>query len=605
MARQWQAYLLFAAAAQVAPLFGQVTVFDGAMVVDGTGAPARRARVVVRDGRIAAVGADAGIPPEAQVVNAEGHTLIPGLFDLHTHMPYSGVPGLGGDWGKNLKAYLLHGVTSVVDFGTYPETFEPMRRLWRQGTVEGPRLHLAARITTPGGHGAEAGRGDFFSLEVTTPNEARAAVARLLPYQPDALKVFTDGWRYGAGADMTSMNEGTLAEIVKQARGRGIEVMTHTVTLERAKIAARAGVDVIAHGVGDARVDAELVKLLKEKHTAYVSTMAVFESKTWPPSALLASFLEPAALRITAKMSNASTPETAARRRRWANLNANLAALFEGGVAVGSGTDAGVTGTLHGRSSLRELELMVGAGMTPLQAITAATSASARAIHVDAERGTIEPGKLADLVMVNGAPHERIEDIYKVAGVWLGGRRLDLPRLQRDIASGQITPLPARPAVALIDDMEHDRTSLDTLRVNASDTGHDNSKALFQRVARLKGNHALAFQARMGEKPDPFAQIWFPLSRGGIEPVDASRFHGIQFEVRGEGSYKLIAHTRSVRIGSQPEAAFQAGPAWSRVAIPFHKLTGLDPHEILIVAFEIARPAGTHGWLELDNVRFY
>ena len=603
MMRQPAALWLLSAAA---PMLAQVLVFDGAMVVDGTGAPARAARVVARDGRIAAVGAaDAGIPAGAQVVNGAGHTLIPGLFDLHTHLPYSAVPGLGGDWGKNLKAYLLHGVTSVTDFGTYPETFEPMRRLLAERKLEGPRLHLAARMTTPGGHGAEAGRGDFFSLEVTTPAEARAAVARLLPYQPDAIKVFTDGWRYGAAAEMTSMDEATLAEIVKQAHAHGIEVMTHTVTLERAKAAARAGVDVIAHGVSDARVDVGMVELLKQHGTTYVSTLAVYESKTWPPSSLLEYFLEPAALRITGRMSNATTPASAARQRRWANLHANLAAIFQSGIAVGAGTDAGVTGTLHGRSSLRELELMVGAGLTPLQAITAATSTSARAIHVQAERGSIEPGKLADLVLIQGAPHEHIEDLYKVAGVWLAGRRLDLAQLRREIATEQVTPIQARPATALIDDMEHERTSVDTLRVNSSDAGHDNSKALFQRVARTPGNHALAVQARMGEKAKPFVQVWFPLRHGGMEPVDASAFRGIQFEARGEGAYKLVMQTRAARAGPYPEAAFQAGPAWSRVSIPFKQLSGLDPRDLTVVAFEIARPAGQHGWLELDTVRFY
>ena len=587
------------------PMLAQVLVFDGAMVVDGTGAPARAARVVVRDGRIAAVAADASIPAGAQVVNGAGHTLIPGLFDLHTHLPYSAIPGLGGDWGKNLKAYLLHGVTSVADFGTYPETFEPMRRLLAERKLEGPHLHLAARMTTPGGHGAEAGRGDFFSVEVTTPAEARAAMARLLPYQPDAIKVFTDGWRYGAAAEMTSMDEATLAEIVKQAHARDIEVMTHTVTLARAKAAARAGVDVIAHGVSDTRVDLEMVDLLKKHGTTYVSTLAVYESKTWPPSSFLEYFLEPAALRIAGRMSNATTPASAARQRRWANLNANLAAVFQSGAAVGAGTDAGVTGTLHGRSSLRELELMVGAGLTPLQAITAATSGSARAIHVQAERGSIEPGKLADLVLIQGAPHERIEDLYKVAGVWMAGRRLDLAQLRREIATDQVTPLMARPAAALIDNMEHERTSIDTLRVNASDAGHDNSKAMFQRVARTAGNHALSIQAHMGEKEKPFAQIWFPLSRGGIEPVDASAFRGVQFEARGEGSYKLAVQTRAARIGPFAEAPFQAGPAWTRVSIAFKQLPGLNPHDLTVVAFEIARPAGKHGWLELDNVRFY
>lgn len=592
----------------VGRLPAQTFVIEGATVIDGTGAPPKPGvKVAIRDGRIAAVGPDVAVPPGAQVVNAGGKTLLPGLFDLHTHMPYSGVPGLWGDWGKNLKSYLLHGVTSAVDFGTYPETFEPMRRLLRDGSVEGPRLHLAARVTTPGGHGGEAGRGDFFSLEVTSPAEARAAVARLIPYQPDAIKVFTDGWRYGAAPDMTSMDQATLAEIVRQARPLGMEVMTHTVTLERAKIAARAGVDVIAHGVGDKRLDDDFLSMLGARKTAYVSTLAVYESKAWPVTSILEQFLEPAAVRIGSQMSNSTAPPSGPRRRRWANLTANVQAALNAGALVGSGTDAGVTGTLHGRSSLREIELMVASGFTPVQAIAAATGASARAIHVESERGTIEPGKLADLVLIQGAPHERIEDIYKVSSLWLGGRAVDLAKLRRDIASEEVTPIPPRLAGPLIDDMEGERTSLDTLRVNATDPGHDNSKMMFQRVARNnRGMSAISIQARMSEKTKPFAQLWLPLSRGGMEPVDASRFHGIQFETRGEGDYRLIVQQRSVRDGKHAEAGFRAGPAWSTVKIAFEEMQGLgEAKDLLVVAFEISRAAGKHGWLELDNVRFY
>ena len=583
----------------------QVTVFENAMVLDGSGSPARRARVVIRGERIETVAPDAAVPPGARIVDATGQTLIPGLFDLHTHMPYSALPGLYGDWGKNLKAYLLHGVTSAIDFGTYPETFKPMRRLLLEG-LPGPRLHLAARMTTPGGHGAEAGRGDFFSLEVTTPAEARAAAARLLPYSPDVIKVFTDGWRYGAGSDMTSMNEPTLAAIVDAAHAQGVEVMTHTVSLDRAKQAARAGVDVIAHGIGDAPVDAEFVALVKKHGTAYVSTLAVFETKTWPVPALLESFLEPAALRIVAKMSNSTTAATASRQRRWANVNANLLDLFRSGAAVAAGTDAGVTGTLHGRSLLREIELMTAAGLTPVQAITAATSSSAQAIGVGKERGTIEPGKLADLVLIQGAPHERVADIYKVSAVWVGGKRQDLAKLRSEIATEGPTPIKPVAAKALIDDMEQPaRTSLGTLRVNASDPGHDNSRALFQQIARTANDHALAIQARMGEKDQPFVQVWLPLGPGGIVPIDASHFHGIRFDARGDGLYRLILHRQSVRTGAHPSAGFKAGPAWSPIAIPFTKLKMAGPRDLLVVAFEIARPAGSHGWLELDNVRFY
>src|SRR5215213_8763876 len=107
-----------------------VIAITGAIVIDGTGAEARQATIIVRGERIESVLAANAIPPAgARVINAEGLTLIPGIFDLHTHLPYSSIPRGTSDWPKNLKAYLYCGVTSVVDFGTYPETFEPMRRL--------------------------------------------------------------------------------------------------------------------------------------------------------------------------------------------------------------------------------------------------------------------------------------------------------------------------------------------------------------------------------------------------------------------------------------------------------------------------------------------
>src|SRR5262249_6009657 len=256
-----------------------VVAITGATVIDGAGAEPRASVVVIRGDRIETVAPKVEAPAGARVINAEGMTLMPGLFDLHTHLPYSSVSGVSGDWPQNLKAYLYCGVTSVVDFGSYPETFEPMRRLIRTGVVIAPRISLAARITSPGGHGAEGGRGDFFSLEVSTAREARAAVRRVLPYQPDVIKAFTDGWRYGAAPDMTSMNEETLTALVDEAHKNGLEVLTHTVTLEKAKIAARAGVDVIDHGVGDKDADEELFKLMKAKGVTYAPTLAVYEPR--------------------------------------------------------------------------------------------------------------------------------------------------------------------------------------------------------------------------------------------------------------------------------------------------------------------------------------
>jgi imidazolonepropionase-like amidohydrolase len=526
----------------------------GATVVDGTGAPSRAASVVIRGERIESVGGQ--IPKDARVIDARGMTLTPGLFDLHTHLAYSGVGGQPGDWTRALREYLNRGVTTVADFGAYPETFEPVRRLMREGWIDGPRIHLAARITTPGGHGSEGGRGDFHSLEVSTPEEARAAARRWLAYNPDAIKVFTDGWRYGAAPGMTSMNEPALAAIVKEAHAQGVEVLTHTVTLDGAKIAARAGVDVIAHGVGNTAVDDELIALMNRNGTTYVSTLAVYEPR---------------------------------RGERWRHLLANFAALHKAGVPIGIGTDAGVTGTPHGSSTLRELKLSVDAGLTPLEALTAATGASARGIHVDRDRGTIEPGRLADLVLFDGAPHRNIADIEKVSRVFLGGR--EIPRAEPKA-------IPPRKAVDLIDDMEGERSSLDTLRVNATDPGTDHSKMTMGRILRAERDHAWSVHARMSYKPRPYAQVWFPLSRGGIEPVDATGFRGVQFDARGDGSYRLLLQRR---VGPGSSAPFEAGPDWHTVKIVFPG----EARDLTVLAFEIARKPGDFGWLELDNLRFY
>ncbi|MBI1763053.1 MAG: CIA30 family protein [Acidobacteria bacterium] len=604
----------------------------GATLVDGTGAEPRQADVLIRADRIEAVGTSLNIPADARRINAVGMTLTPGLFDLHTHLPYASAAGISGDWPKHLKAYLYCGVTSVTEFGTYPETFEPMRRLIKTGIIVGPRIHFAVRMTTPHGHGAEGGRGDFFSLEVSTPREARAAVKNILPYQPDAIKIFTDGWRYGAASDMTSMNEDAITAIVDEAHKNNLEVLTHTVSLDKAKIAARAGVDVIAHGVGDKDADEELFNLMREKGTTYAPTLAVYEPRGRDIlTPLLNAVLEPAVLRrINPPLVPPQNPPLkpaagsaengdASRLRRWATLQRNTAALRKAGIRFGTGTDAGVTGTHHGWATQRELQLLVAGGLTPLEALTAATGNAAKALHVDGERGTIAPGKLADVLLIEGAPHRNIQDIEKIRHLFLGGRELDRAALAHDIAAPGITRLPAIAAQERIDDFEsaNSRSRLDTRWVNGTDAGMDPSQMTYGRIlrptGREEGNHALSISGRLSEKERPYLRISVPLSRGAVEPVDARAFRGVRFDARGEGAYTLLVPTANVRDNAIFQAPFLAAAQWQTVSIDFATLkqsnarnpvvwTGAD---LLMLSFEVARPAGSFAWLELDNVQFY
>ena len=625
----------------------------GAQVFDGTGREPFAATVIIKGERIIAVGPEAQIPEGAQIIRAEGQTLLPGLFDLHTHLPYATAARVTPDWPRNLQAYLYCGVTSVADFGTYGETFAPMRQLLQSGALRGPRIALAARMSTPGGHGAEGGRGTIFTAEALTPREARAAVKRLAEtYKPGVIKVFTDGWRYGVAPDMTSMEEPTLTALVDEAHKRGMKVLTHTVTLEKAKIAARAGVDVLAHGIGNAPVDDELIQLLKAKGTFYASTLAVYEPRGRDIlSPLLDDVLDPetqASARLVAPGLATAVEENPARARRWSNLTNNLAALYRAGIPIANGTDAGVTGTYHGWATVREVELAVKAGLPPLAALAAATLNSAKALGVEKERGTIAPGLLADLVLINGAPQRNINDLEKVSRVWLGGKEQDRAQMARNLATSAPTAIPPVKATEKLDDVERGdgRTQLNTLWIDSTDGGHDHSQVLFQRALRDSGNHALAIQARMSEKERPFVRLSLPLSRGAIVPVDARAFRGVRFDVRGEGNYRLIAPTTGVRDGNFYQTNFTAGPKWQTVKIDFAQLKQRDAREaaqsgdgagedhsdlaelfntpaslallaaqtaptpwtgadLLSLVWEIARPAGQSAWLEIDNARFY
>jgi imidazolonepropionase-like amidohydrolase len=308
---------------------------------------------------------------------------------------------------------------------------------------------------------------------------------KILPYKPDVIKDFTDGWRYGKDDDLTNMNVETLSAIVEDAHQAGIKVFTHTVTLNGATIAARAGVDVLAHGVGDAPVDDELIALLKKSGTGYVSTLATFE----PPSGRslsprLLDVLSPADRQFAQRRLRATQPLIFQRAPSCAGgifLQENIRRLSAAGIPIGVGTDAGVAATYHGWSTLHEMELLVSSGLTPMQAITAGTGASARLVGEDKERGTVAPGKIADLLLVKGSPDQNIKEIENTSAVFLGGQQLDLSSLEAAIQSSQFTPLPVHAIPVLIDDAEREdgRTNLDTKLVNSTDAGPDHSKMLF------------------------------------------------------------------------------------------------------------------------------
>jgi len=474
----------------------------------------------------------------------------------------------------------------VNDFHAPPEAFAP-RREWLAGLVA-PHVNFAARVSTPGGHGADWA--DTSTTKwVNTPDSARRAIESLAPYHPDLIKAFTDGWRYGMAPDNTSMDGWTLSALVEAAHKSQLKVLTHTVSVDRGAVAGQAGVDIIAHSLQDRLLDPATIAAIKVGGTSMAPTLAVYEPiKPGQP----------------ARDPEGGRPDQAFRK--FDNALANAKALFDAGVTLGLGTDAGMPGTRHGFSTLHEMELLVRAGLTPSQALVAGTSASAKLMAQDDDRGTIAVGKRADMVLIKGAPWNNISDVHKTDRVLIDGKLVFGPGAP-PMTANEYRNLPTQVLkAALLDDFERPdgRTALDTLRTDEFDGGSDRSVEVAQIVTRPDGGHALSIDARMSIKANPVAGANFPLSRAGLRPMDVRGFSGVQVQVRGEGVYALGFEG----TGGRWSQDFTAGADWKTVKLPFSALAGRTAwtgDDVTSLSLTATRKAGEKVWLELDNLTFY
>ncbi|MDG2534090.1 amidohydrolase family protein [Sphingomonas sp. HITSZ_GF] len=412
------------ASANAAQAQERATLIHGARVFDGSGAAAKIADVLIEGGKVARVGKKLRVPEGTEVVDATGLTLIPGLHDLHIHTPREAFAD-GAALHRFYLPYLKAGVTSINEFSVSGAMMAGIRDL----QADTPRLTLAIRLGVPGGHGTESKFTQAITYQVTSPDEAHAAMAQALAFKPDMVKVFADGWRYGdpARPDKPSIDEPTLAAIVHDAHKAGIKVMTHTVTLEGAKLAARAGVDALAHGVGDALVDGELIGLMKKHHMAYVATLATYEP-------LETRVLAPEEIALLSPEAQAREAARLARgeavapydSRRWEIMRENIRRLQVARIRIGVGTDTGIEGVYPGFGALREMRWLTQLGFTPAEAIEAGTRVSADIMGRRKTEGEIRKGMRADLVLTGGTPDLMFRDLYDVKRVWVAGKEVSL-----------------------------------------------------------------------------------------------------------------------------------------------------------------------------------
>jgi len=374
------------------------------LLIDGNGGePITDAVLLVEDGEIIGVGAasEVTVPPGADALDATGKTVMPGLFDCHDHISHLTMsiekrlftPQTVGIFqtAEMMKRTLEAGFTTIRDPGTLMDV--GFREAVERGLVPGPRLVIAGSLGQTGGHfdhyypaGVEL---HFYPTEMCDGlPDVRKAVRKVLRTGVDFIKVCTTGG-VASPADDPEYTEWTLEElkvIVYEASARGRAVMAHAEGNQGIKNAIRAGVWTVEHG---SYLDDEAIQMFLDTGTYLVPTLTVVEAIVERGEEM---GLSPVSLAKIEKV--------------WKVHNESFAKAAAAGVKIAAGTDS-ISGDMHGDNA-RELELLVKYGLTPMQAIVAATRTSSEACRVDDKVGTLEPGKLADLLVVDGNPLDDI-----------------------------------------------------------------------------------------------------------------------------------------------------------------------------------------------------
>lgn len=426
-------------------------VITGATLIDGTGAEAvADSVVVIRGDRIAAAGprSRVGVPKGARVLDARGKWIIPGLVDAHVHFFQSGglytrpdvidlrdrVPyeqeleEIRQRLPQIFRRYLCAGVTSVVDVGGPMWNFKVRDMATR--TEAAPRVAVAGPLVSM--YSPEALQTDDPAIiRVQNPEEARALVRHQVAEKPDLVKI----WFIRLPDTKLEESLPLVEATIQEAHAHGVRVAVHATELETAKAAVRAGCDILVHGVDDEAVDHEFIQMVRDRGVIYTSSIVVFEGydKVLGEKVSLTDIDvacgDPAVITTWAEL--AEVPEEKRPQRPdWvdraiATVPVNLKRMQEAGGIVAVGTDAGNIGTLHGPAIHREFELMAEAGLTPMEILLAATRNAALVFSSDPEFGIIEPGKLADLVILDADPLADIRNARKITKVIKGGRVFD------------------------------------------------------------------------------------------------------------------------------------------------------------------------------------
>jgi imidazolonepropionase-like amidohydrolase len=435
---------LLAIAALLLPLLASAAdrlIIDHVTVIEGTGhAPQPDMAVIIDGAQIIAVtpsqlaGGESG-----KRIDARGKYLIPGLMDVHIHLRGAAQPsGPNVKWEDAsrsealaaLASYLYSGVTTVFDAGNRKELILPLRAEERAGKILAPRIFATGNsITYPGSHG------DRISIGVSDFEKDKALLdAHIAEQQPDMVKLMMEEEGWGARPMITLLSAELAEKIVRYYNQHGIRTTVHVSNEFRALEAIYAGVDTLAHPVIQGPVSDSFVKLMAAKKTPFASTLTIGEN--YSRLAEHPEYLDQPlyAASLSADERNKLKTETSAefRARTWTTwmklmtpiAQENVRKIHAAGGVVACGTDQSSGPAVH-----RELELLTAAGIAPLDVIRIATYNSAVFLGKADQLGSVQAGRLADLVLLNADPGANIDNAKAIAFVMKNGEIIDESKL--------------------------------------------------------------------------------------------------------------------------------------------------------------------------------
>ena len=402
-------------------------------LIDGLGhAPQRDMTVEVDGDKIAAVTPSALAKPKGKVIDGHGKYLMPGLMDVHIHL-HGGVDNKTDTSDSRtaaLASYLYSGVTTIYDAGSQADSILPLRASERAGKILSPRIFATGNlITYPGSLGTG------LAVNVQDFEKDKDKLDRhIAEQQPDIVKLTLEEEGWGARPMITLMPEPLLRDVIRYYNLHGIRTTIHVSSELRAEEAIFAGADSLAHPVIQGPVSDSFVKLMAAKKTPFASTLTIGENY----SRLVEhpEYLDQPLYAASFSPSDRNTLKTKVRAEfqtrlwtAWMKLmtpvaEENIRKIWAAGGVVAAGTDQS-----SGPALQRELELLVAAGIKPFDVLTIATHNGAVLLGKADTLGSVEPGKLADLVLLNADPSASIENVKNIAFVMKGGEIIDETKL--------------------------------------------------------------------------------------------------------------------------------------------------------------------------------